>query len=365
MRCLQCLEEAHSQDCKAVYTWPLKNGIWKFIAVPDGHGGHDTVDFAIEKVPHHVKAKLETLIESEEEISPEAASVVLEGAISEVDNQILADFMSLCPGGLDNLLTLSQEEIDKIINDGGERLKKVHQCMRGTTVLAMLINPTGGNLWIANLGDCEAHEIILLLFYIILGTYSESSNLWEAFKITKHHGAGVPEEVQRIKAEHPGEEECILKNRVLGAIAITRAIGDFVFKLPIFVNQKVFLEARPGFTINSKIETWLPRNLTPPYISTKADVTHHKIKKGLASKCTNILLMYSDGLTDPGVSEGEPARELWVNTAGKAVQEGKNAAFEVLKSVLGGEKTERVSQYLTVECSHKWMDDITIALVQL
>ncbi|KIJ49016.1 hypothetical protein M422DRAFT_246792 [Sphaerobolus stellatus SS14] len=125
------------------YTWPLKNSVWKFIAALDGHGGHDTVDFAIEKLPHHVKAKLETLIESEEEISPEAVSIALEGMISEVDNKILADFMSLFPGGLDNLLTLSQEEIDKIINDGGERLKKVHRCMRGTTVLALLIDLSG------------------------------------------------------------------------------------------------------------------------------------------------------------------------------------------------------------------------------
>ncbi|KIJ45828.1 hypothetical protein M422DRAFT_226899 [Sphaerobolus stellatus SS14] len=351
-----CLfEGAQSQDRKAIYAWPLKNGVWKFIAVLDGHGGHDTVDFTAEDLPRRVKGKLEELLLTEEvQTYPEAVLSALEQAILEVDNQLITDLLNLFPGGLDGLHTLSQEEIDKIINDGGERLKKVHRCMRGTTVLVALIDPTGENLWIANLGDCEA----------LLGTPSQS-NVWKTFRITKNHGGNDPEEVQRIQAEHPGEEECILNNRVLGAIAVTRAIGDVTFKLHNIVTQKVFLAARPGFTINSKIEAWLPRNITPPYLSNKADVTHHKIQKDLVSKTASFLLMYSDGLIDPRVNEGEPAREQWVNVAGNAIREGKNPAFEVLKDVLGGEDNERVSQYLTVECTDKWMDDITVAVVQL
>ncbi|KIJ28353.1 hypothetical protein M422DRAFT_61926 [Sphaerobolus stellatus SS14] len=351
-----CLnEDERSQDRRIVHTWPLKNGIWKFIAILDGHAGHDTVDYTVEELPRRIKFKLEELIQSVEgQLSPQDISSALQAAISELDVHILDEFASLFPGGIESISQLSAEEIDNIINDGGERLTKVHRCMRGTTALVAVIDPAGENLWIANLGDCEA----------VLGE-SINNNRWQASRITSPHNGDNAEEVQRVREQHLGEEECILNKRVLGAIAVTRAIGDFAFKVPISITRRVFLEARPGFTLSTDIERWLPRNLTPPYLSNKADVFHHKIIKESTSETSSFLIMYSDGLTDPRVVGENPSIEHWVNAAGKAIKEGRNAALEILKEAIGGEDDDEVSQYLMLESTDSWMDDITIAVVRL
>jgi len=175
-----CLnEDSKSQDRRAIHSWNLRNGTWKFIGVFDGvyyfilsdyrrlinsqspgHAGHETVDHTIEVLPLKVKAKLEELLDKSENyhLPPNVVSSALQDAIVEFDDSTLADFAGLFPGGIRGTLDLSDEEIDKIINDGGENLRKVHNCMRGTTALIALIDPQGDNVWIANLGDCEARK---------------------------------------------------------------------------------------------------------------------------------------------------------------------------------------------------------------
>lgn len=40
--------------------------------------------------------------------------------------------------------------------------------------------------------------------------------------LSEAHNGKNPAEAERIRAAHPGESECVLRNRVLGAIAVTR-----------------------------------------------------------------------------------------------------------------------------------------------
>lgn len=37
-----------------------------------------------------------------------------------------------------------------------------------------------------------------------------------------NHNGRDEAEVKRIRSEHPGEEECVVRDRVLGSIAVTR-----------------------------------------------------------------------------------------------------------------------------------------------
>ena len=62
-----------------------------------------------------------------------------------------------------------------------------------------------------------------LALTLVLGT-TIGENQWKALKITSNHNGDNLEEVNRIIAEHPGEDEVMLKKRVLGAIAVTRGI---------------------------------------------------------------------------------------------------------------------------------------------
>lgn len=45
---------------------------------------------------------------------------------------------------------------------------------------------------------------------------------WQIEVLTTTHNGDNDDELDRIRAEHPGEDECILNRRVLGALAPTR-----------------------------------------------------------------------------------------------------------------------------------------------
>ena len=69
------------------------------------------------------------------------------------------DVLALFPGGIHALMSLSDEEIRDIINDpygDFENSKKIQLCLHGTTALVALVDSARENLWIANLGDCQA-----------------------------------------------------------------------------------------------------------------------------------------------------------------------------------------------------------------
>jgi len=75
------------------------------------------------------------------------------------DDAIAGDVLDLFPGGLESLPSLSNEHIQSTINDihhGGVNYKKARLCMYGTTALVALVDPDHENLWLANLGDCQA-----------------------------------------------------------------------------------------------------------------------------------------------------------------------------------------------------------------
>ncbi|KAF8501337.1 protein serine threonine phosphatase 2C [Hysterangium stoloniferum] len=348
-----CLnEDDRSQDRRAVHSWHLRNGIWKFVAVFDGHAGHETVDFAIVDIPLRLKDKLEAMLHGADQISINDISSALANAISEHDEALLADLSSIFPRGLTTALDMSDEELDKIIhgNDrGGHNILKVHRCMRGTTVLMSLVDPSGENLWVASLGDCEA----------VLGMKAPDGG-WAATVLTSNHNAANEAEARRLREAHPGEDKCILHGRVLGAITVTRAVGDFEFKLSKDYTTKIFLNARPGFTVRSRVEEFIQRSLTPPYLTCNADVFHHRIENQLAEGC---LIMCSDGLTDLYTHVSNRA-ESWVNVVGKAIDEGGNPALELLRDALGGD-ADSVSKHMTLECTEAWIDDTTIAVLKL
>jgi pyruvate dehydrogenase phosphatase len=45
--------------------------------------------------------------------------------------------------------------------------------------------------------------------------------------LSSNHNGKNTSESERIRSEHPGEEECVLKDRVLGAIAVTRGSSNY------------------------------------------------------------------------------------------------------------------------------------------
>jgi len=95
---------------------------------------------------------------------------MLSSRITEFDNAIAGDVLELFPGGIESLPGLTDEEIQAVVNDfavpgsgsngagtgAGANYKKARLCLYGTTALVALVDPAHENLWVANLGDCEA-----------------------------------------------------------------------------------------------------------------------------------------------------------------------------------------------------------------
>lgn len=202
-----------------------------------GHAGDETVDHSVKTLPRLIEASLTAALTNanHQELPPSAISEILVNAISAFDNAISSDLLDLFPGGPDTISELSDDEIRAIINDahtGGRNSAKLMRCMRGSTALVALVDPSETNLWVASLGDCQAGSIgrfnACIYPHIIqipvLGL-KDSTGEWKASLLSSNHNGMDETEANRVRREHPGENECILRDRVLGAIAVTRGIS--------------------------------------------------------------------------------------------------------------------------------------------
>ncbi|KAH9485310.1 Protein phosphatase 2C-like protein C10F6.17c [Psilocybe cubensis] len=351
--------EETSQDRFVINDWPLPNGTWIFRAIFDGHAGHETADYASSALPDIIKGALTAVVEKDAHPSSSAVSEALSNAISSFDKGIGQAIVDLFPDE-QALAEMPIEDIQRIINDNGPNSATILKGMRGTTALVSLADPAKANIWVASLGDCAA----------VLGL-KEISGEWNAQVLSKAHNGENDVEEERVRQEHPGEEECMMDNRVLGAIAVTRAIGDFSFKLPAIYTERVFLNSNPGFLVPDKVRGYIGRSKTPPYMTGVPEVEHINLKALNAT--STFLIMCSDGLTDlydDRLKLNEVLASRWVGIVGEqyGLKDRKNLALTLLRDGLGADeenKGEKISRMITVEMAFKWMDDTTILVVPL
>lgn len=98
--------------------------------------------------------------------APDIVGDMLSHRITAFDNAIAGDVLELFPGGIDSLPGRTDEEIQAVLNDfvgsggnnygTGVNYQRARLCLYGTTALVALVDPAHENLWVANLGDCEA-----------------------------------------------------------------------------------------------------------------------------------------------------------------------------------------------------------------
>ena len=60
-----------------------------------------------------------------------------------------------------------------------------------------------------------------MLILTVLGT-KEVSGGWRTKVLSSSHNGENPVEVNKVRAQHPGEPQSIYNNRVLGTMAVTR-----------------------------------------------------------------------------------------------------------------------------------------------
>ena len=123
----------------------------------------------MEHAAHHLPVIVQELLEERARThGPEslrdttAISELLKRAFVSFDRAIANDVLDLIPGGLQGLETVSDDYIRAVVNDrdnGFRHYRKVQLNMYGTTALLALVNPSQSDLWVANLGDCQAGKL--------------------------------------------------------------------------------------------------------------------------------------------------------------------------------------------------------------
>ena len=143
---------------------------WFFFVI--GHLG----DVTVEHVAHHLPIIVRDFLRDANEAthagnySPESISDLFTKAILAFDDAIAHDVLDLFGGSVDKLDNYTDAEIRQIINDqhlGGANWRKARLCMYGTTALVALVDPDHKDLWVANLGDCQASEFSRILLVCI------------------------------------------------------------------------------------------------------------------------------------------------------------------------------------------------------
>lgn len=366
-----CLTEtARSQDRYVIKDLELTNGTWRLRAIFDGHAGHATVDHVVQVLPSILEDKLRDGLENP---TPEDISRILRETITSVDDGIKQEFLQLFPD-VGSITKMAEEDIRAMLDGKAPTSARAQRALSGTTVLVALTDPGKVNLWVASLGDCQA----------ALGIKSPSDDTWQTTVLSADHNGTDASETERIRKEHPGELDCMLSNRVLGVIAVTRALGDFMFKLPREYTERIFIHLIENPDSKARVLNYIERNITPPYLSNVAEVRHVHLG---AQKSTTFLVLCSDGLVDlyeephpeplPGTTIAFPndrgvdlaeASKIWMSQVEQGLTEDTgNLALFLLKQAMGGRDgdTENICKLLTAERPNRWMDDTTILVQRL
>ena len=169
-----------NEDRHTVQYWELPSGQWTFIGVFDGayedslstyyydlsskcnigHSGHETSEYAARSLPPVIRSHLENVLTNDPNATPNVIGDAFSEAVQLFDNSLENDLKAVLP---ENFESLSDAELQIVINDratGGRVYTRVIKCMRGACSVIAVIDPAKENLWIVNLGDCEAGQYI-------------------------------------------------------------------------------------------------------------------------------------------------------------------------------------------------------------
>ncbi|KAG0341060.1 hypothetical protein BG004_006163 [Podila humilis] len=156
----------------------------------------------------------------------------------------------------------------------------------GSCALMAYVNVKDKDLYVACTGDSRA----------VLGVQEKTAkgdgHVWKAVPLSFDQTGRNRWEVKRLQEEHPGEENTVvMRGRVLGGLEPTRAFGDSRYKWTKDIQEQVF-QLFPSYRQPH-------RNYhTPPYVTAKPVVKHHKIGPE-----DRFLVMATDGLWDKLTSE--------------------------------------------------------------
>lgn len=335
----------------------IQGGTALYAGVYDGHSGWATSKVLKQALIPYVSMAL--------------SKVSAPGSGDVVDAAIKRAFTSLD----DRILNTGREAAEAGYEPGSSQvLSALAPALAGSCALLCIYDPKSSVLRTAVTGDSRA----------VLGSWSSDSGSFVASALSKDQTGFNEDEVKRLNAEHPGEDDMLSPKtgRLLG-IAVTRGFGDHRWKWPNeFLN---FLKSNYHGTEPR------PKSKTPPYMVATPEVTTRSVQS------SDFVILASDGLWDVMSNEdavtcvsrwlsarrlGKPEVVEDAKTTGYtiddegwpsykatpehfAIEDLDNAAVCLVKNALGGRRRAMLCGSLTAPTptSRYVRDDITVQVI--
>ncbi|KAL1662582.1 phosphatase 2C-like domain-containing protein [Schizophyllum commune] len=330
-----CFEK--SQDRVVVEDVEIGGQIWRLRCIFDGHAGNAAVDYIQQSIVPTLRARLAAL-DASTPATDSTISAALSSALLAIDDAIGNEARALFPPDLE---ALSDAQIRAIADDhkdggSGANHEKLLRAKSGSTALVALVDPAGERLWVASLGDCTA----------ALCTRQEKGGSWTVERLSANHNGIEPEEAARVRAEHPGEEGAMLNDR-----RYITSLGDFFCKYPPDFVRRVLVASDPKLKFSAtKVDDFLARLLTPPYVSAQPEVRCVRIGAGASvvngsddatssPPAEQLLVMFSDGLPEcvlDDFSTAEPYLQVLPRILDRALRSTAEASFNA-EAILNAE----------------------------
>ncbi|KAF9068869.1 phosphatase 2C-like domain-containing protein [Rhodocollybia butyracea] len=204
------------------------------VALFDGHFSDELSEYASQTLPALLCARIEqTLAEKGCSLGDAVTESLIKG-IEDYDRSLLYDgvineFPQKDQTDWSDPVWHDQDEIWLVLGWLREhpKFQRARYAVVGTTALVAFIDKAKENVWVASLGDSDA----------FLGERSLDGSSWDVTRLSDFHNGRNPEEVKRLEKEHPGEPPVIRYERVLGNLAVTRALGDHQLKTPYLLHN--------------------------------------------------------------------------------------------------------------------------------
>ncbi|EPS40992.1 hypothetical protein H072_5149 [Dactylellina haptotyla CBS 200.50] len=307
---------------------------WSFLAVCDGHYGYRTSRYLKDVLIKQVYRALLALYESHQASSPPAEDLVkstISTAFTALDESILSN--SSAPA----------------------------IATQGSCALLSFYDARHNRLFTACTGDSRC------VYGKRIGSPQNTRWLSKSLS-TDQNFASNPDEVKRVTADHPGEKDVILQNRLMGDLAVSRAFGNKRFKLHEDGGAKRLRSGTQYDVIKS-----------PPYITAEPEVTAYT-----APKEGDFVVLATDGLWDFLSSEDAVALVgRWMDDHIEKKEQRKtrlthsqeemfvfeddgNVGVHLIRNALGGVREGRLLFTLSLppgkNAAKKHRDDITVVV---
>ncbi|KAL1302110.1 hypothetical protein AAFC00_002545 [Neodothiora populina] len=367
---------------------------WMFWGVFDGHSGWTTSAKLRQALISFVARELNSTYTSAlsnprlKTPSPDTIDAAIKKAFMSLDHEI------------------THESVEKVRASKSRSLaaELLQPALSGSCALLSFYDSKSKDFRVACTGDSRA----------VLGRRGDSG-MWTATPLSVDQTGDSPEEVARLRAEHPNEPYVVANGRILGGLQPTRAFGDAVYKWTRETQdiiKKNFWGRAPSKYLK-----------TPPYVTAEPVVTTTKIQPdkgdfvvlatdGLWEMLTNeeVVGLVGMWLDEQASSSSSPAsKQSWLKSwftsspkvlpvesssssststdqtdaegqrapirqqqwgvsstqSERFVVQDKNAASHLVRNALGGKDQDMISALLTLPSpySRRYRDDLTVEVI--